>query len=158
MATISMQFSALDPSLHTAAGRKVGTEIRLGPDSGFGLFGPYVDLPAGPCVARILFDGPAVGHAMVDILAEGCLVLTSRSVDLSALDGQPVEVSANLARAYSRCEVRLNCAPGVRATIVGVVIEVSQFLDARQQIGERAGREENLRVLIHLIAAAASAQ
>jgi hypothetical protein len=118
LATIVVKFAASDQCIHTAVGQKIGSVICLRSEPGFGLFGPYVNLPAGPCVARVFFDGPAQGLVTADILAAGHFVLASRSVDLSTLDGCPLEIIADLARPQSACEVRLYCVQGVTRTFL----------------------------------------
>jgi hypothetical protein len=90
--------------------------IRLRSGTGCGLFGPYVDLPAGRCIARITFEGPSEGRVIMDMSAEvGKIVLASRVVDLGALEGHTVELPAILPRPLSACEVRLHCKPEGRA-------------------------------------------
>src|SRR5437773_560361 len=100
-----MKFAAGDECIHTAVGEKIGSVICLRSKPGYGLHGPYVDLPAGPCVARIFFNGPTRGHAIADVLASGYLVHASRPVDLSTLDGRPLEITADLASRslHARC-------------------------------------------------------
>lgn len=147
MASISMKFGADDERVRTMVGEKIDGVICLRSEPGYGLFGPYIDLPAGPCVARILFRGPALGHATVDIFAEGYLVLASRIVDLTALDGRPLELSAVLTNSQLVCEVRLMCGPGVRADISGVEIELDQFLDTLLHTDARKNWLENFKFL-----------
>jgi hypothetical protein len=61
----------------------------------------------------------------MDMSAEvGKIVLASRAVDLGALGGQTAELTAELSRPHSACEVlRLHCGPKVRADIPAVEIE-----------------------------------
>ena len=148
MSTISMKFDATDPRVGTVVGERVGGVIRLRSEAGFGLFGPYVELPSGSCVGRIFFDGPAQGQASIDILAEGSLILASRVVDLSSLNGRPAEISANLASSHMSCELRLLCGPGVHADISSVEIELGQYTDAIVHTDARANLEENFKFLI----------
>jgi predicted SAM-dependent methyltransferase len=54
----------------------------------------------------------------------GKIVLASRVVDLGALGGHTVELSAVLPRPLSACEVRLYCEPEVRADISAIEIEL----------------------------------
>lgn len=118
-------FSANDPAIRSVVGEKKGDLIRLRSSAGCGLFGPYVDLPAGECTARIKFAGRSEGWVTVEISAEaGKLVLSSRVVDLSSLRNQAAELSAVLPKPMSHCEVRLFCEPNVNADISGVEIEV----------------------------------
>jgi FkbM family methyltransferase len=130
MATIILRFSAGEPDVRTAVGSKRGGLIRLRSGPGCGLFGPYVDLPAGRCVVRIFFEGLKQGHATIDLSAKsGETVIASHALDLSALDGSAAELRATLPSSLSGCEVRLFCEPDVHADITTVEIELSQNLD-----------------------------
>jgi predicted SAM-dependent methyltransferase len=125
--TTILRFPASDPAIRTVIGERVASSIRLRSGIGCGLFGPYVDLPAGRCIARITFEGPSEGRVTMDMSAEvGKIVLASRVVDLGALGGHTVELPAVLPRPLSACEVRLYCEPEVRADITAVEIELDQ--------------------------------
>jgi len=123
----SFRFLANDPAIHTVVGERLAHSIRLRAETGCGLFGPYVDLPAGRWIARIVFEGPSEGRVTIDMSAEtGKIVLASRQVDLSALESRAVALSAALPRPFSACEVRLCCEHGVQADISVVEIELDQ--------------------------------
>lgn len=145
MATVSLRFSADDPRLHTMTGEKRDGVIRLRSGPGFGLFGPYISLPTGQCVARIRFSGQPRGRAVMDICTDaGRTVLASRAVDLDALgeEGRSVELAATLDGPCSECEIRLLCEPGVDADIESLELELTRFPDTflrPDQAGEPAG-------------------
>jgi len=123
------RYSAGDPALHTAIGEKTADLIRLSGGPGRGLFGPYVELAAGPCVARIIIEGPAEGNVIADIVAEhGQVELVARSIDLAALDGPAIELRTILPRPMENCEVRLYCEEKVHANVRAVEIEIPASL------------------------------
>jgi hypothetical protein len=123
------RFPASDPAVHTEIGAKTGDVVVVNGGIGYALFGPYVDIPAGPCITRIVFEGQGQGSAVADLAAEqGELKLASRRVDLSALNGNAVELHTVIPRQLSAFEVRLYCDGPVRANIAAVEIE-SPILD-----------------------------
>lgn len=140
-------FSADDPRLMTAVGEKVGDILRLRSSSGVCLFGPYIDLPAGPCVARIHFAGPASGLVIADIFAAGAITIASRFVDLATLQGGPLEVVGHLHCHQPSCEVRLMATTGVDADISGLEIEVVDFPAASAPAGAGHSDVERLSFL-----------
>jgi len=92
------------------------------------MFGPYVTLPAGPCVARIIFQGKPQGRVLVDFCAEsGGVIFASRQVDLGLLESDTLELPAILERPYAVCEVRLLCEADVNADILSLQIEIDQI-------------------------------
>jgi hypothetical protein len=122
--SITLRLPANDPSIRTVVGRKLADSICLESGPGCGLFGPCLDLPAGQCIARIVFEGHRRGFVIVDISAEnGHIVLVSRVVNLGASGPEPLELLADLPRPFSACEVRLHCGPDVYANIVAVELE-----------------------------------
>ncbi len=118
------RFPAGDPALRTGIGKKTADGmIRLDGEPGVGVFGPYVDLEAGGCTARVLFDGSSKGRARVELCTEaGALVVASRTLDLAALAGGAAELRTVLQAPLTMCEVRLFCERGVHATISAVEI------------------------------------
>ena len=116
--------------------------IHLRSDSGCGLYGPYVDLPAGPLVARITFKGPTRVYAHMDLAAEvGTRVLASREVDFNTLHSHGVEIATSLASPFSACEVRLYCSNGVEATIAAVEIELSDYTSVERVLRSDLGKD-----------------
>ena len=82
---IRWQFAANNNAIRTVVGDKVAEVIRLRSRQGCGLFGPYLDLPAGACTVRILLAGRHEGQVVMDIAANaGQMVLASRSLELPA--------------------------------------------------------------------------
>jgi hypothetical protein len=122
-----LRFSANDLAVRTMIGERLANSIRLRSGIGYGLFGPYVDLPAGRYIARIAFEGEREGCVTMDVCAEvGKIVLASRVVDLGALEGYTVALPVILPRSLSSCEVRLHCESEVHADITAVEIELDR--------------------------------
>ena len=71
-------FAADDPAIHTVVGERTGQTITIKATSGCGVFGPYVDLPGGPCVARLTFEGPKHGQVFVDFATDGGEMVLAR--------------------------------------------------------------------------------
>lgn len=129
-----LRFGVDDLRIHTVVGKKDGAFIRLRSGPGYGLFGPYVKLPAGRCVARIFFQGPKRGRVTVDFSAEaGEIVLTSRDFDLSKHTENAVEIVADLSSPQLACEVRLFCETEIHADIAAIEIELSQIPESLLQ-------------------------
>ena len=125
-AKTNRRYSAANSAVLTEIGKKTADLISLVEGPGWGLFGPYVSLAAGPCIARIILNGPGEGCVVVGIAAEhGLLELTARRIDLAALDGQVIELRTVLPRAVSDCEVRMYCEGKVRVDIRAIEIEMS---------------------------------
>jgi hypothetical protein len=123
-----LSFPADHPALMTGVGERSAGTLRVEAESGCGLYGPYVDLPAGPCVARIRFRGPRRGYALVDLAAEvGEKILAARVVDLNSLVGDVAEIAAIVPTPLSNCEVRLFCRADVRVEIAAVEIESGDY-------------------------------
>lgn len=124
------RYSAGHPAIQTEIGQKTPDLIRLTGGAGRGLFGPYIRLGPGPCIARILINGTPTGHAVADIVAEyGRVELVARDVDLGALDSPVIELQTVLPRPMANCEIRLYCSEDVCADISAVEIETPASLD-----------------------------
>jgi hypothetical protein len=129
------RYSAGDPAILTAIGKKTADLICIDDGPGDGLFGPYIRLEAGPCIARIVFVGAAEGQVVADLVAEhGNLRLAVLRIDLAQVENQVIELRTVLPRALSSCEVRIYCEAKVHVTISAVEIEsslpLSQIHDA----------------------------
>jgi hypothetical protein len=128
-----LHFSADHPALRTGVGELSSGVIRVQTGYGCGLYGPYIDLPAGPCVARIKFTGPARGRAQMDLCSDwGTTVIASREIDFDGGDGQEIEVSTILPQPRSGCEVRLFSGPELVAAISAVEFVVDDFANVEQ--------------------------
>jgi FkbM family methyltransferase len=122
------RISAGDPAICTIIGEKTADSIRLRGRPGCGLFGPYVNLHAGPCIARVILEGQGEGYVTVELTADvATVVLASRRVDLATIADHTVELRAMLLRPHSACEVRLHCEAGISADISAVEIEHTDF-------------------------------
>lgn len=122
-ALIRWRFTADNPALRCGVADRSDGLIKARSATGAILFGPYVDLPAGECTARIIFSGPREGRARIDISASsGQEVLASNDVDLAGLDGAALELTATLAEARSGCEVRLFSEGALSADIAALEI------------------------------------
>ena len=140
-------FAADNPAVHTAVGERTGQTITIQAASGCGVYGPYVDLPGGPCVARLTFEGPKHGQVSVDFATDGGeMVLARRPFRLEQVDGDVVEIAANVRQPSSRCEIRLYCEGDVQAALKSVEIEADAPLAVERLIrfelgdGALAGR------------------
>jgi hypothetical protein len=117
----SRRFEAADPAIRTEVGEKTDGLLRLRSGVGYGLFGPYVDLPMGRLTVAIRLRGPRRGRVTMDIAAEaGETVLVASAIDLDSVEGDMLELSTELSRPFWQCEARLLCAGDVHADIAGV--------------------------------------
>jgi SAM-dependent methyltransferase len=127
-ATASFRFPSDSPSLQTHVGRReAGGIVFDNAKAGTGLFGPYVDLPAGRYVVRIVFNNSAVlkGRASMDVACDnGGRRLAFRYIDLSGSGPSIAELEFFTDIPRSGVEVRLFCSTGFTATIAHVEIAV----------------------------------
>lgn len=122
---VKWRFAAGNADLHTTTGDRTADAIRIRGGSGCVLFGPYVDLPAGECTARIILAGHAAGHVRIDLSAErGGMVIAAREIDLAALAGSAIELTASIPAPLSACEVRLHCDGAAELDVTGVEIDL----------------------------------
>jgi protein-L-isoaspartate O-methyltransferase len=112
----TFSYAGDDPRLRTQIGRQADGVLALDADAkGTGLFGPYLDLPAGRYAAR-LHARDAAGSADMDVVADvGNTSLARRRVD--ARDAQPWELVFTTDRDVRGVEVRLFCPKGFQARI-----------------------------------------
>jgi hypothetical protein len=127
-AAAAFRFTATDGNLHTQVGIfRDGAIVLDRAAKGSGLFGPYIDLPAGRYVARLNFRPEATlhGRAVADVVCDvGRTRLAQARIDARA-GAQPLE-SIEMAFASDAdmigVEVRLLCAAGFSATLDSVEI------------------------------------
>jgi SAM-dependent methyltransferase len=127
-AAAAFRFTATDGNLHTQVGIfRDGAIVLDRAAKGSGLFGPYIDLPAGRYVARLNFRPEATlhGRAVADVVCDvGRTRLAQARIDARA-GAQPLE-SIEMAFASDAdmigVEVRLLCATGFSATLDSVEI------------------------------------
>jgi SAM-dependent methyltransferase len=94
------------------------------------VYGPYIDMPAGTCTARILVEGDAVGVVDIDMAGDvGQQIIASRRIDLSTLDGQPIELIAEVPHPVAQFEVRLHTIEPATLKIAGLDIDLEQSAD-----------------------------
>jgi hypothetical protein len=142
----TLSFPADHPALHTKVGKRGRGTIDVNSSSGCAVYGPYVDLPAGPCVARVTFQGPKRGRAYVDLAAkEGTRVLALREVDLGLLGDRPVELAVSLSEPLSQCEIRLYCRQDVQASISAVEFDLGDYSGVERLLRADLGRSEGGR-------------
>jgi len=121
---IKWQLFADNAALMTATGIKTGGAIQVRDAAGCALYGPYLDLPAGQCTARIRVGVSGAGQAMMDITADmGGTTLASRLVDLAAIDGH-IELGCRIDSDAAACEIRLLSEQPISIDIVGVEIDL----------------------------------
>lgn len=139
---IKWRFNAAMPALYHSAGVRSGDRIEIQSATGASVFGPYIDVPAGSCAARILLDGPAEGQAVIDVASHaGTRVHASREVDLSTLDGNGIEISAKLAEPTSGLEVRLRGMDEMSVTVTGLEIDLEASSIEQPTPGRSTGWE-----------------
>jgi hypothetical protein len=118
-----LRFVAADPQIRTEIGCKVDGVIKIGGQRGCGLFGPYVELGIGRHVAAIQLVGPRRGWVNLNISAEcGETTLAERLIDLSTINGDILDISADLSRPFANCEVRVSCREDAELTIRSVTL------------------------------------
>jgi hypothetical protein len=89
-------------------------------DSGFLVFGPYIELPRGNYRAVFSIDSaaPTCGTVDLDISVNfGTEVLTSRRLDLSQSIPMTFEIDFSLAQQVKGLEARINCMAGSHLTV-----------------------------------------
>ncbi len=142
----TLSFSADHPALRTTVGKRRQGMIEVNSSSGCGVYGPYVNLPAGPCVARVTFNGPKRGRAYVDLaVEEGTRVLAVREVDLGLLGNRPVELATSLSEPLSQCEVRFYCRQDVEAAISAVEFDLGDYAGVERLLRADLQRSERGR-------------
>jgi FkbM family methyltransferase len=131
----SFQFDAHDPRLATEIGHRGPEGIVLEPGArGHGLFGPYVELAPGRWrgVVNFAATGALAGRAELDVSAEnGRQVLARSRVNLERLRGEVrrVELTFDVDRPLSGCELRLFSHGDVSATITGIDLRPLRVAD-----------------------------
>jgi len=120
--TIWTARDAREPIVLDAADRRLGTQVgEKRPDGvyltgqkGYGLFGPYMPLPAGDYVVLLSFAGEMTGGAQLDVAVEkGCRMLAKIDFSAESLDGaRKVELPLHLDEAATDLELRLYCETG----------------------------------------------
>jgi 2-polyprenyl-3-methyl-5-hydroxy-6-metoxy-1,4-benzoquinol methylase len=113
--------AAGDPRLQSLAGDRHSNLIILDGKPGYGLFGPYLRLPAGHYQARIQFETtPAAGRARFEVAAgSGTVLLSSKDLDLAQLAeaGSQATLPFELDEDRTDLETRLFCEPGCSGAI-----------------------------------------
>lgn len=122
-----LRFAADGPSVHTQVGQRRDGLIELLGAEGTGAYGPYVALPRGRYLARLLFRAGWApgGEAVLDVSADnGGTRIASRPFAGAGLgaSGMAVEVPFEAAADLSGVEVRLFCRPGFTGALEAVEI------------------------------------
>jgi SAM-dependent methyltransferase len=127
-ATVAFRFAASDPRLQTHVGvRRDGAIVLERAQKGTGLFGPYVDLPAGRYVARLALRPHTVlrGRATIDVVCDtGNTRLADARIDAHERGEQyesPTIIFGSDAP-MAGVEVRLMCDAGFSATVESMEI------------------------------------
>jgi SAM-dependent methyltransferase len=115
------RYPASAPEIRTEIGKLYDHRLILdGTRRGTGIFGPYVDLPAGRYGASIIF-APAIaafGEALMDIAANGGSVrLAKQKLRFSGEIGASAHLQFEILPENRSIEVRLICERGFRAAI-----------------------------------------
>jgi SAM-dependent methyltransferase len=126
---IRWRFPADNAALQTAVGERVGGLIRVRAKSGWALFGPYLDLPAGRCWARVLLSKPAGGIVQFELTSDkGKTVLASERLIFLLNRSTVLELYVELPEAVTGVEVRISCRGEVSLDIAGVEIDLDRLL------------------------------
>jgi SAM-dependent methyltransferase len=130
------RFAATDPRLHTQVGtRRDGAIVLDGAAKGTGLFGPYIDLPAGHYLARLRFRPNTVleGRAVMDVACNTGtrLVHTSINTKQGCEAHHITETTFASNTDLNGVEVRLFCEAAFSATLESVEIVPLALGDSR---------------------------
>ena len=107
-------------------GTKENGRLRVKATSGCILHGPYLDLPAGRCGARIVLAEGGSGSVKMEVTANrGTHVLASGLFDL-AQAGDVLALEADIPAPMELCEVRLFAKGRVALEVIGVEIDVDR--------------------------------
>jgi 2-polyprenyl-3-methyl-5-hydroxy-6-metoxy-1,4-benzoquinol methylase len=127
---------AADPRFATQIGEKRPDGVHLTGQEGYGLFGPYMPLPAGDYVVSLSFEGKITGEAQLDVAVEkGNRILAKTGFSAESLGenlgenlgpAQKVELQLHLDEAATDLELRLYCAMG----FTGIVSRAEFKLEA----------------------------
>jgi FkbM family methyltransferase len=130
MASLILHYSPEDANIGTLVGQKVGKVISIrSNDAGYGLFGPYVTLPAGPGVGRVRFASGARGRVRATLVADaGATSLASLDADLAAMNDSILEIIFELHKPLGSCELQLFCEADVSAEIVAIELELQPWM------------------------------
>ena len=123
MAAARFAFLATDVRLQTQTGlRRDGAITFASATAGTGLYGPYIDLPAGRYLARIRFrpGAPRAGHAVADVV---CADASQRLAEMEIGHGDVIELAFSAASEAKGLEIRLFNRGGFTAMIDAVEIE-----------------------------------
>jgi len=126
MAVIPWRFPGGGAAIESAKGKKQGGRLKVAARSGCLFFGPYVDLMAGHCTARIVLEKGATGPVKVEIAADrGKRVLAAAEYELGSTDGL-LKVELDLAEPTASVEVRLFARGKVSLELIGVEIDLDR--------------------------------
>lgn len=121
-----ISFVATDPRIHTQIGEPSGTAMRLAAEhAAIGLYGPYVELPAGSYRAVLVFeeDNPQHGKALMEVTTDfGERVVGQNVVCFEAGPLSDAAVYFTLAGNTENVEVRLHCDAGFVANVQRIEI------------------------------------
>jgi SAM-dependent methyltransferase len=119
---------ATDARVQTRIGvRRDGVIDLASREGGSGIFGPYLDLPRGPYIARMFFSEthPLKGTAVMDVSTDdGSCVLAKRTIEAGALPETSMVATLPFesARDLHRLEIRLFCEADFCASVAAVEI------------------------------------
>jgi SAM-dependent methyltransferase len=137
MSIIPWRFPGGSAAIESARGEKRGGRLHIAAKAGCVLFGPYLGLPPGRCVARVNYGDGASGEIKMEISAErGLRVFAS---DLFTLDaaGGTLTLEADIPDFSENCEVRLFAKGRVKLEVIGVEIDVDRVMPTDAMHAER---------------------
>jgi SAM-dependent methyltransferase len=126
MAVIPWRFPGGGAAIESARGRKVGGRLRVKANAGCLFFGPYLDLMAGHCTARVVLGDGATGTVKMELAVDrGKRVLAEAVFDLAAAQG-PLTMELDLPEPVAEFEVRLFAKGRVAAEVIGIEIDLDR--------------------------------
>jgi len=124
---IQWRYPAGNEALKTKVGERIGGLIRVRANSGWALFGPYLDVPAGRCRVRVRLAQPGSGTINIALASDnGQKVLASDTVHFLMRRSTVLELAVDLAEPANGLEIRISCRNDVSLDIEGVEIDLDR--------------------------------
>jgi SAM-dependent methyltransferase len=125
LSEVTFEYPAGAVEMQSEIGKLVdGALVLDGSRKGTGIYGPYLDLPAGSYRAQIQFGGsPTYGEALMDVTANcGNVCLAKRKLNFSGEPRVCPGLDFVVSPGHAGIEVRLNCSRGFKGEISKVAI------------------------------------
>jgi len=126
MSVIPWRFPGGGAAVQSDRGIKEGGRLRIAAKSGAILYGPYLDLMAGHCTARVVLSEGASGTVKMELVADrGTRVLAAGMFNLAEA-GTVLGLEAELDAPAALVEVRLFAKSRVALEVIGVEIDLDR--------------------------------